>query len=121
MKVSTALNHQNRFLLTLKSIYSAAESYGSSHEEIIVQLNKYIYEPIHRKHLPRHVKEYIFGYGSCLFHQTQNNKLTWVHIWQGVAYKSWNEAPEECKQAMRDNKGDSTYVWSKYLPAIKRF
>lgn len=123
MKLKRSIQLQSAFVQTLKDVYSMAESYGFTNDQLTDELNKRIFSKPTWKRLPRQVKEYVHGYRAAMSNNLYwpSKLIVWRHIWNGIAYADWDLCPEECRQAMRDNKGDSAHVWAKFLPVIKRF
>ncbi len=121
MNVQTALNHLSDFKSRFGSILSMAEIGGYTHDWMLDEMQSRIYKQPQWDKLPRWARAEFHGHMTAIMQSLYHSRVVWRHIHNGIAFADWNECPEECKQAMRENRGDSAHVWAKHLPKIKRF
>jgi len=77
MKISTALNHRNRFLQRVKDIFLRARCYGLSYEKILMIYQKEINNTPQWKLLPVWAKEYIRGFRDAILGEIESRDIVW--------------------------------------------
>lgn len=101
MKVSTALNHQQRFRIRVRDIYHSARLTGASHSAILDSLKRRVYDDSAWSKTPSWVQADIFALGSDLLdriyrpdlHASELNSLLTIaragEAVKPVAYVRW--------------------------------
>jgi hypothetical protein len=86
MKISTAVNHQRRFIQRVRDVYSHANICMWSHEELIKHTLEIKTSP-EFKRCPRHVTEYVRGYEMALYDQLWNKMVScFISLESGTIY-----------------------------------
>lgn len=125
MKITTAINHKDTLVRRLDSLYRRAKLYHWSADQLQATRNLEIYGYEPYKRLPRWVKEYISGYGDCLYSHHWHH-VEWVFPWDGHIYKNWSLLPEEGRKyyMAKDRYGLHVYKddnWKHYTGSASQF
>jgi len=100
MKLSTAINHQNRILILIKDHYSKHLIFRSPHKDMLKDKEK-IFNDEGLKRCPQHVRSFLKGYDLAMWDEYWKN-LKWVVPFEGVNYDRWDDLPERGKEAYRN-------------------
>lgn len=103
MKSSTAYNHQVRLLQLLNSIWSLTRTFKRDHKAHLIAMSKFHNDDAFGR-VPNHVKDYLSGYGACLWNHFTLNETIWVLPFNNVNYLKWDDLPVQGKDAYRANK-----------------
>jgi len=76
MKLSTAHNKRHEFIRIVNSIFSQGRIYHLSHDQMLEQLVKRLYERPDYAKVPRYVRNYVWGYLDAKFSQ-HYTELEW--------------------------------------------
>ncbi len=99
MKLDQVIREQNKLKSEVYSIYRHVKKYRLSFEKYLKMKNGMVYH----KSLPRHVIEFIRGYGQALFEIMQMDLVTWGWIYEGVVYTNWTSLPDTAQKRVMDS------------------
>jgi hypothetical protein len=111
----TIVNKQNRIIRKLESVFSYARITKPNQTKLLANIEEIRVTNDYKKS-PIHVKSYFEGYYNCLYNQFNHNELRSGYDWKGIIYytpHSWDAMPEECRQAIRENKGPECKIYYK--------
>lgn len=114
MTITKAINLQNQARDITVSVFSEAERYGHTHDQILDNLNSRLAK-IRAEKLPRWIRSSIFEVSDALFknlYAGPSPRVVWMHVVDGVKYADWNSLPEKGKQLARENKLVSGHFWT---------
>lgn len=88
MRVETALNHRRRLETRLRDIFSMARAYSMTHQQMLHDLQKYVYQDPGYKRCPTwvhvHLRAVTNVYFELLYQQPQpDNEVVWQHYENG--------------------------------------
>lgn len=113
MHISTAINHQERFIHRLKDIWSAAEIYGQNHDEIILERKKLIWSTPEFQRLPRWTQSYIRRYDSALYDATWCYKLVFSYEINGKRLNIDSQEYRDTVDYQTLDTSTGAHVWRK--------
>lgn len=107
MRITTALNHFERFASIIRDTYSAARSYQKPHAWILERLAKEVYQDPAWKKCPAWVRDKAKQVNCECLRNVQRNQIIWLHTTpknktprpfnQILESKEWEETPDKEK------------------------
>lgn len=111
MKTSTAYNHYTRLKSRLESIYSGAECYHSTHEHILNEIDRLVWQDKSIKKCPGWVRQGLSDYSSFRLNQIHQNYLVWLHQKEDGTVCSWDLLSDSERQSYNSPDKKGAHYW----------
>ena len=120
-KVDRNLEHRTTLEQTIGSIWQEAARRGESHQWILDQITKRVYESPRHKKLTNLDKAYLRGISMAWLNAAQAWRLFGVWRVNGVAWiNDWDTLPEHVKEEIRQDRVKYESAWLPPAPFADR-
>jgi len=114
---TTQYNHFDRCRRRLTDLFSKAESYHVSHEQLLEWRRKDLFESNSWKRLPRWSRSHLHGMEEMLSHNVyRSGKVVWRHFWiDKNGNVKWADKWDKMPKSIRYDREMfwSAHVWAK--------
>jgi hypothetical protein len=105
--VNRHYNGMQYFKQVISSIYAQASIYHLSADTILAKMAQGVWQDARYNRLPQYRRSYLLGWYDAIYERFMRDHIMGGYVWDGKVYlvPCWDKFPEECRQAIRDNKG----------------
>ena len=111
MKTTTAYNHLVRLKGYMASVYSAARSYGSPHQEILERLKESVWNDPALKKCPAWVNSSLSNYSLAKLDEIHQHYVVWAFIDSDGKIVPWEALDEQARESYCTADKTGAFYW----------